>query len=71
MNEIVFFINETDDVKISIQISPIEIESSYILRRPQNFAKSSPYFLPTVHTDKSKGKILQIFLAFSEYINFK
>ena len=41
----------------------------YILRRPQSFAKSSPYFwLCTVV--KSKVEILQNFEAFSEYMNF-
>ena len=40
-----------------------------ILRKPQNFAKSSP-FLPYVVPVKSKMKILQNFVAFSEYMNF-
>ena len=39
----------------------------YILRRPQHFAKSSPYFCTVV---KSKVKISQNFGAFSEYMNF-
>ena len=37
-----------------------------------NFAKSSPYFgLQYLHTVKSKVKISQNFVAFSEYMNFK
>ena len=48
------------------------ISSSYFLRRPQNFAKSSPYFCPAyVVPVKSKLKILQNFVAFSESMNFK
>ena len=34
------------------------------------FCKIFPLLLSTVHTDKSKGKIAQNFVAFSEYINF-
>ena len=34
------------------------------------FAKSSPYFCPNVVPVKSKGKISQNFVAFSEYMNF-
>ena len=32
--------------------------------------KIFPLLLATVHTVKSKGKILQTFVAFSEYMNF-
>ena len=35
------------------------------------FCKISTLLLFTVHTDKSKVKILQNFVAFSEYMNFK
>ena len=35
------------------------------------FCEIFPLLLTTVHTVKSKGKILQKFLAFSEYMNFK
>ena len=35
------------------------------------FFKIFPLLLTTVHTVKSKGKILQNFVAFSEYKNFK
>ena len=38
------------------------------MRRPQNFAKSSPYFCPM--DCQRQGKILQNFVAFSEYMNF-
>ena len=42
------------------------------MRRPQNFAKSSPYFWLYVHTAvKSKVKISKSFVAFSEYMNFE
>ena len=42
-----------------------------VLRWPQNFAKTSPYFCPTyVVPVKSKLKISQNFVAFSEYMNF-
>ena len=34
------------------------------------FCEIFPLLLTTVHTDKSKGKILQNFVAFSEYMNF-
>ena len=34
------------------------------------FCESFPLLLSTVHTDKSKGKISQNFVAFSEYMNF-
>ena len=35
------------------------------------FCEIFPLLLTTVHTVKSKGKILQNFVAFSEYMNFK
>ena len=34
------------------------------------FCEIFPLLLSAVHTDKSKGKILKIFVAFSEYMNF-
>ena len=34
------------------------------------FCKIFPLLLTTVHTVKSKGKISQNFVAFSEYMNF-
>ena len=46
----------------------IMLLSSYILRRPQNFAKSPPYFCLHVDTDASKVQISQNFVAFSEYM---
>ena len=42
------------------------MKSSYILRRPQNFAKSSPTF-DLCSAVKGKVKISQNFAAFSEY----
>ena len=35
------------------------------------FCEIFPLLLTTVHTVNSKGKILQNFVAFSEYMNFK
>ena len=35
------------------------------------FCEIFPLLLTTVHEDKSKGKISQNFVAFSEYMNFK
>ena len=45
--------------------------SSYILRRPQNFVKSSPIIWLAVHRTNNWWRFLQNFVAFSEYINFK
>ena len=36
-----------------------------------NFCEIFPLLLTTVHTVKSKGKISQNFVTFSEYMNFK
>ena len=45
--------------------------TNYILRRPQNFAKSSTYFwLYVLQVVKGKVKISQNFVASSEYTNF-
>ena len=41
------------------------------MRRSQNFAKTSPLLLSYVVPVKSKVKISQNLVAFSEYINFK
>ena len=35
------------------------------------FCEIFPLLLTTVHTVKCKGKVLQNFVAFSEYMNFK
>ena len=40
-----------------------------ILRKPQNFTKSPPYFCP-VKCDQKQGGGSQHFVAFSEYMNF-
>ena len=49
----------------------LDTQSSYILRSPQNFAQSSPYFCLYILTvGKSKVDILQNFVGFSEYMNF-
>ena len=45
-------------------------QSSYILRRPQNFAKVSPFLQAGTKQDKSKVNISQNFVTFSEYMNF-
>ena len=47
MNEIVFFINETDDVKISIQISPVEIVKLLV-----NFKRSFGVIISTKKATK-------------------
>ena len=44
---------------------------SYILRRPQNFCEIFPLLLTVCTAVKSKGKISQNFVAFSEYMNVK
>ena len=47
------------------------IKSSYMYsEKATKFCEISPLLLSTVHTDKSKGEILQNFVAFSEYMNF-
>ena len=58
---------------VVVYFGKFKILKSYILRRPQNFAKSSPYFdySTQLHTVKSKVKISHNFVAFSEYINFR
>ena len=38
--------------------------------KAKKFCKIFPLLLTTVHTVKSKGKISQNFVAFSEYMNF-
>ena len=38
--------------------------------KAKKFCEIFPLLLATAHTDKSKGKILQNFVAFSEYMNF-
>ena len=38
--------------------------------KAKNFCEIFPLLLTTVHTVKSKGKISQNFVAFSEYMNF-
>ena len=56
-------------------------ESSYIPRRPQHFAKSSPYFwlalhreflieVSALHKTKVRRRFRKIFVAFLEYMNF-
>ena len=44
--------------------------SSYILRRPQNFAKIFTLLLSYVVPVKRKAEISQNFVVFSEYMNF-
>ena len=38
--------------------------------KAKKFCEIFPWLLSTANTDKSKGKILQNFVAFSEYMNF-
>ena len=39
-------------------------------KKATKFCEIFPLFLTTVHTVKSKGKISQNFVAFSQYMNF-
>ena len=41
-----------------------------ILRRLQNFMKSSPYFWRALHRTNVGWRFFQNFVAFSEYVNF-
>ena len=45
--------------------------SLFLIKKATKFCEIFPLLLSTVHTDKSKGKIFQNFVAFSEYMNFK
>jgi hypothetical protein len=58
-----FFLNSTYNRKSST------IKFIYS-KKATKFFKIFPLLLTTVHTVKSKGKILQNFVAFSEYTNF-
>ena len=53
-------------------VADYESYSLYIQRRPQNFAKSPPYFCLYVlsSVDKSKVEISKKNVDFSEYTNF-
>ena len=48
---------------------PFELKFIYS-EKAAKFCEIFPLLLSTVHTDKSKGKISQNFVAFSEYMNF-
>ena len=52
-----------------IQIKTIVLKFIYS-ENAAKFCKFSTLILSTVHADKSKVKILQNFVAFSEYMNF-
>ena len=47
------------------------LENSCFLRRPQKLMKSSPSIWRSLHSVKLTVKILSIFVAFSENVNFK
>ena len=49
---------------------PLNVKFIYS-EKATKFCEIFPLLLTTVHTVKSKGKILQNFVAFSEYMNFK
>ena len=51
-------------------ISHYEIVKVHIFEKATKFCEIFPLLLFYVVPVKSKGKILQIFLAFSEYMNF-
>ena len=57
------------DMKMKV-ISRFHKVHILILRRPQNFAEIFPLLWTVYTVVKSKGKILQNFVAFSEYMNF-
>ena len=40
------------------------------MRRPQNLKDSLTFFCSNVKTSEQSGRLLQIFVAFSEYLNF-
>ena len=56
---------------IFIVFKGASIWSSYFLRRPQKLTKSSPLIWHLLHNVKSTVKILSIFVAFLENMNFK
>ena len=64
-----FFLNSTYNRKSST-IKFIYSEKFIYSKKATKFFKIFPLLLTTVHTVKSKGKILQNFVAFSEYTNF-
>ena len=57
--------------RISTLVSQLPSRVKFIYSETATkFCEIFPLFLNTVHTVKSKGKILQNFVAFSEYMNF-
>ena len=55
-------------VQIFVDFS-LELKFMYS-EKAKKFCEIFPFLLTTVHTVKSKGKISQNFVAFSEYMNF-
>ena len=52
-------------------MNPAELKIKFIYsEKAKNFCKVFPLLLTTVHTVKSKGKISQNYMAFSEHMNF-
>ena len=57
-------------IVIKLPLGLVNLEFIYS-EKATKFCKIFPLLLTTVHTVKSKGKILQKFVAFSKYMNFK
>ena len=51
-------------------VSIVNVVKFIYSEKATKFCKIFPLLLTTVHTVKSKGKISQNFVAFSEYMNF-
>ena len=61
---------------IQFAVFSFELQFNSLLKfiyseKATKFCEIFPLLLTTVHTVKSKGKISQEFMAFSEYMNFK
>ena len=57
--------------RISTLVSQLPSRVKFIYsEKATKFCEIFPLLLTTVHTVKSKGKISQNFVAFSEYMNF-
>ena len=64
------FLLATPDFQTYVAASLIILKFIYS-EKATKFCEIFPLLLTTVHTFKSKGKISQNFVAFSEYMNFK
>ena len=62
--------NPEDDAQVDVISSTVQVKFIYS-EKATKFCEIFPLLLTAVHTVKSKGKILQNFVAFSEYMNSK